>query len=100
VKLARAGCTTCWSSHLLHTLCSLDLLDGGWRQLPLDWLLGRSWEEGVVQQTLDALFKARWGGPFPDDPRVPPTQGLLCVSMRGAGGHCSGKVSGGGGGGA
>jgi len=76
VKLAKAGCATCWSSHLLHTLCSLHLLDGGWRQQPLDWLLGRSWEEGVVQQTLDALFKARWQGPFPDDPRVAPSRGI------------------------
>jgi len=81
VKLARAGCTTCWSSHLLHTLCSLNLLDGGWRQQPLDWLLGRSWEEGVVQQTLDALFKARWQGPFPDDPRVAPTIGCAHLEV-------------------
>jgi len=58
LKLARAGCATCCSSHLLHTLCSLNLLDGGWRQQPLDWLLGRLWEEGMVQQTLDTLFKA------------------------------------------
>jgi len=74
VKLARAGCATCWSSHLLHTLCSLHLLDGGWRQQPLDWLLGRSWEAGVMQQTLAALFRARWRGPFPDDPRVAPAR--------------------------
>jgi hypothetical protein len=76
VKLARAGCATCWSSHLLHTMCTLNLLDRGWRQQPLDWLLGRSWEEATVQQTLDALFKARWQGPFHDDPRAAPTRGV------------------------
>lgn len=76
VKLARAGCATCWSSHLLHTMCSLNMLDRGWRQQPLDWLLERSWKEDDVQQTLDALFKARWQGPFPDNPRVAPTRGI------------------------
>ena len=83
VKLAKAGCVTCWSSHMLRTMCSLGLLDGGWRQKPLDWLLERSWEEADVQKTLDALFKARWQGPFGEDPRVAPTKGVsMCAHAR------------------
>ena len=76
VKLAKAGCVTCWSSHILRTMCSLNLLDRGWRQQSLDRLLGRSWEEAEVQNTLNALFKARWQGPFSEDPRVAPTKGV------------------------
>jgi len=83
VQLARAGCATCQSSHLLHTLCSLSLLDGGWRQQPLDWLLGRSWEEGVVQNKPWMPYSRPAG-------RAPSLRthvslllgGSLCVSMR------------------
>jgi hypothetical protein len=49
VKLAVAGSTVCWSSHILRTMQCLGLLDPGWRQLPLESLLALSWQEPAMQ---------------------------------------------------
>ena len=83
VKLAVAGCATCWSSHVLRTMCSLGLLDHGWRQQPLEGLLALSWEEPTVQHALNSFFRSRWQGPFHDDPRLAPTKGVaMCHSAK------------------
>jgi hypothetical protein len=60
VKLAIAGSTACWASHILRTMHSLGLLDSGWRQLPLESLLAKSWPESTVQQALGAMFMSRF----------------------------------------
>jgi hypothetical protein len=83
VKLAMAGCTSCWSSQLLRTMCSLHMLDQGWHQQSVDWVLGRRWEESNVKAALAGLFMDRWRGPFHDDPRLAPSRGVsMCQSAR------------------
>jgi hypothetical protein len=76
VKLAMAGSTACWSSHFLRTMHSLGLLDPGWRQLPLESLLAKSWPESTVQPALGAMFLSRFQGPFHADPRLAPSKGV------------------------
>jgi hypothetical protein len=39
VSLALAGCRDCWSSCVLKTMCTLQLLGRDWRQQPLEWVL-------------------------------------------------------------
>lgn len=83
VKLALAGCTTCWSGHVLRIMSSLGLIDRGWRSQPLDWVLSQHWEEADVKSALDALFKARCQGPFHADPRLAPSLGVtMCRHAR------------------
>jgi hypothetical protein len=83
VKLAIAGCATCWSSHMLRTMCSLGLLDSGLRQQTFEGLLNLSWEEATVQHTLNALFMSHWQGPLHDDPRLAPTKGVaMCQYVK------------------
>lgn len=83
VKLALAGCSACWSSMLLHTLSSLQLLDSTWKTQGLEWVLGQRWEETDVKKALSALFHARWRGPFDADPRLAPSQGVaMCQHSR------------------
>lgn len=76
VRLALSGCKRCWSSCVLTTLCSLGLLDQGWRRQPLDWVLQQRWEESAVQAALAASFRARWQGLTDGDPRSAPSQGI------------------------
>ena len=80
VKLALAGCKHCWASHLLTTLARIGLIEAGWRQQPLDWVLQQHWEESVVKHTLAGLFKARWQMDNRPDPRVAPSRGVaMCM---------------------
>ena len=76
VKLALAGCAACWSGHILRTMHCLGLLESGWRQLPLESLLAKSWQEPTVQQALGAMFMSRFQGPFHADPRLAPSRGV------------------------
>jgi hypothetical protein len=45
IQLAMGGCTTCWSSHLLHTMHVLGLLQAGWRSQSKDWLAQQYWQD-------------------------------------------------------
>lgn len=76
VELALSGCKRCWSFAVLQSLCSLGLLDVGWRQQPLDWVLQQRWEESAVQAALATLFRDRWQGLTGGDPRSAPSQGI------------------------
>jgi hypothetical protein len=76
VSLALAGCRDCWSSFVLKTMCTLQLLDRDWRQQPLEWVLQQRWEESAVQAALAALFRARWQGLTQGDPRSAPSKGI------------------------
>jgi hypothetical protein len=76
VQLALDGCKDCWSYGVLHTLCSLHLLDCDWRQRPLDWVLEQRWEEAAVQDALASLFRDRWRGLTEGDPRSAPSAGV------------------------
>jgi len=76
VSLALAGCRDCWSSCVLKTMCTLQLLDRDWRQQPLEWVLQQRWEESAVQAALAALFRARWQGLTQGDPRSAPSKGI------------------------
>ena len=76
VSLALEGCRDCWSYHVLHILCSLQLLDSDWRQRPLDWVLSQRWEESAVQAALAGLFRSRWQGLLAGDPRTAPSAGV------------------------
>ena len=76
VSLALEGCRDCWSYHVLHTLCSLQLIASDWRQRPLEWVLQQRWEESEVKAALAALFKARWQDFLEGDPRLAPSAGI------------------------
>jgi len=76
VQLALEGCKDCWSYGVLHTMCSLHLLDSDWRQRPFDWVLQQRWEESAVQGALASLFRDRWRGLTEGDPRLAPSAGV------------------------
>jgi hypothetical protein len=76
VMLALDGCRDCWSFGVLHTLCSLNLLDSDWRQKPLDWVLQQRWDESAVQAALAGLFRDSWQGLTQGDPRTAPSAGV------------------------
>jgi sorting nexin-29 len=80
VKLALAGSKSCWSFHVLSAMADLRLLQPDWRRQPLDWVLGRRWEEPAVKLAVAGVFKARWQVDGMVDPRQAPSRGVsMCT---------------------
>jgi hypothetical protein len=78
VRLAWAGCRTCWAYHVLHTMRALTLLPTDWRSRPWEWVAGQQWAEADVKGALAGLWRSRW--PQAEDPRSAPSRGLaLCT---------------------
>jgi hypothetical protein len=73
----------CWSSCVLKTMRTLQLLDRDWRQQPLEWVLQQRWEESAVQAALAALFRAGWQGLTQGDSRSAPSKGIHMLAH-----HC------------
>lgn len=76
VALALSGCKRCWAGYLLDTLASMELLEANWRQLGLDDLLSKHWEEASVHDALMHLLHDRWVHLADSDPRSAPSQGV------------------------
>jgi hypothetical protein len=82
VKLALAGCRDCWAYKVLDAMHTLGLLEAGWRQRPLEWVMSQEWQQADIQRSLTRRFVARWQGHSHPDPRAAPSGGIsMCTHM-------------------